>query len=203
MKNIFLLVLILISSISFGQECDYKITTPIYTGCFSTKHKNPSYIKYKLYKGGGDCDRKGMTFKHTEYTATSTDYAHNGYDKGHLANAEDFAGDCEKDIITFEFFNCIPQSPNLNRGIWKIDENRIRVFSQTDSLLIICGPGYTHNPKKIGDGLSIPDYCWKFVKSLSTEKILLCRYYTNLMKNNIYTDYNQFDLEKLIGFELK
>jgi endonuclease G len=52
-------------------------------------------------------------------TATSRDYAGSGYDKGHMAAALDFASDCEKEEMTFVYYNALPQTPNLNRGVWK------------------------------------------------------------------------------------
>jgi endonuclease G len=90
------------------------------------------YVKYKLYRGGGDCDRKQFHFtnENVHDVAKQSDYVHSGYDQGHLCNAEDFANDCRKEELTFRFYNCIPQTPNLNRGIWKGYEQKIRKLSQ-------------------------------------------------------------------------
>lgn len=151
----------------------------IYTVNFSNSLHEPLWVSYKLYRGGGECSRSKFRFYNdidSLQTATDKDYARSGYDKGHLANAEDFAYDCTKDELTFRYYNCLPQTPNLNRGVWKTNEEQIRQWSQTDSLLIICGGIF--GKKKIGR-IAVPDYCWKVVQSLSTKKILFCGWFTN------------------------
>ena len=70
----------------------------------------------------------------------------------------------------------MPQTPNLNRGIWKVNETKIREWSQTDSLYIICGGYYENN--KIGN-IAVPIYCWKVVESLTTKKVLFCGWFGN------------------------
>jgi DNA/RNA endonuclease G (NUC1) len=137
-------------------------------------------VVYKLYKGGGTCSRSGDTFKTDglPHSATASDYAHNGYDEGHEANAEDFAFDCKKQEQTFRFYNCVPQTPRLNRGCWKQLETLVRKESQKDSLQIICGNIY--GKKTIGKNkIAVPDFCYKIVYSLTTHKLLYCRLFPN------------------------
>ncbi len=151
----------------------------IYTVNFSNALREPLWVSYKLYRGGGECSRAGFRFKNdidSLKTAADKDYARSGYDKGHLANAEDFANDCIKDELTFRYYNCLPQTPNLNRGIWKTNEEQVRDWSQSDSLLVVCGGSFSK--KKIGR-IAVPDYCWKVVQSLSTKKILFCGWFSN------------------------
>jgi DNA/RNA endonuclease G (NUC1) len=136
-------------------------------------------VSYTLYHGGGDCNRSSFSFKNDKGNldcATDADYKGRGFDKGHLANAEDFAFDCEKDELTFRYYNCLPQTPNLNRGPWKTNETQIRKWSQTQKLYIVCG-GY-FGSKKIGK-VSVPSYCWKVVQSVKTKEILFCGWFKN------------------------
>jgi endonuclease G len=153
----------------------------IYKSYFDKKLKEPLYVVYKLYKGGGKCTRKGMEFKDDRpETAKTSDYKPTGriYDKGHLCNAEDFASDCALEEKTFEYFNCVPQTRKLNRGIWKHWETQIRKDSQTKHLLIICGGIY--GGKTIGaDKIAVPDFCWKVVIDESTKKQLYCLIFPN------------------------
>ena len=51
------------------------------------------------------------------------------------------------ELITFRFYNALPQTPKLNRGIWKHYETEIRKLSQNDSILIITGSIFSN--KKI------------------------------------------------------
>lgn len=218
MKKILLLLLIIVNfnvyssidTLKSKKEStqDTIIKSKILECHFSYKYRNPIYVKYTLYKGGGDCNRSKYHFKtgKVKNSATADDYAHSGYDIGHLASAEDFAFNCGLDSLTFFFYNAVPQTPNLNRGIWKTYEERIRELSQKDSLLIICGAVFPQNYKTLNNkGLvAIPSNCWKVVKSLSTGKILYILWFTNEMEdhNSVQSKMTLEELEKKIGFTL-
>lgn len=173
-----LIFLLLLSCNSFAQSIDTIIDKGIYRSHFNYALKQPVFVSYKLYQGGGNCSRSKYHFVNDSRIATATqkDYAHSGYDEGHLANAEDFAGNCKNDELTFRFYNCMPQTPQLNRGAWRSFENRIRQESQKDSLLIICGGLFTGG--KI-NGLNIPEHCWKVVQSLTTKSVIACIIFSN------------------------
>jgi endonuclease G, mitochondrial len=178
----FLFSIFLLLSFSGSIVAQIIVDKGIYKVNFSNTYHEPMYVTYILYKGGGDCDRAKFRFKNDDerlQTATDADYSGSHYDKGHLANAEDFAFDCKKDELTFRYYNCLPQTANLNRGVWKTVETKVREWSQTDSLLIICG-GFFGN-KKIGN-IAVPSYCWKVVQSFSTKKILFCGWFSNCTK---------------------
>jgi endonuclease G len=151
---------------------DTVIDEGIYQSYFSYAFKEPVFVKYTLYHGGGPCSRSHFKFHNdTEIsTATAQDYFHSGYDEGHLADAEDFAYDCDADEKTFRFFNCVPQTPHLNRGQWKHWETEIRKESQDDSLLIITGSIFGN--EVIGDHVYVPVYCWKVAESLTTKSVM-------------------------------
>lgn len=167
----------------------------IYKANFSNTFRQPRYVSYTLYKGGGDCDRSRFHFKNdidSAVTATDRDYAGSGYDKGHLANAEDFAFDCTNDEMTFRYYNCLPQTANLNRGLWKRNETDVRKWSQKEKLYIIAG-GY-FSGKKMGN-TSVPSYCWKVVQSAETKKVLFVGWFSNTTKATLDT-LTVADLEK-------
>ncbi len=154
----------------------------IYRANFSNSYHEPRYVSYYLYHGGGDCDRSRYSFKNDDprlQTATDADYKGTIYDKGHMANAEDFAFNCTQDELTFRYYNCLPQTANLNRGIWKKNETQIRKWSQQEKLYIICG-GFFGNDK-IGN-ISVPTYCWKVVQSVATKQVLFCGWFSNSTK---------------------
>ena len=178
-----LILLISVNYCSFSQV-DTIINTGFYKSYFDQDIKEPLYLKYKLWKGGGNCSREGFRFKNDTKIpmATDKDYAGSGFDMGHLANAADFAYNCKMDELTFRFYNCLPQYPNLNRGIWKRWETQIRKESQHDSLLIICGGKFSNH--KIGNGVFVPDNCWKVVKSLTSQKILYVLWFKNVSKES-------------------
>jgi endonuclease G len=161
----FLTVLFIFFSIhiSYAQKNSIKIVKENYTCYFDTVLKQPLVVVYKLYKGGGGCSRAGFSFKNdltNVKTATQSDYAKSGYDRGHLANAEDFAYDCKLDELTFRYYNCLPQSKNLNRGVWKQKEEEARELSQKDTVIILCFGRMFFQDNK----LNVPRYCGKIVK---------------------------------------
>lgn len=198
MRTIFI-VLLSVLCLQVGAQIIHK--TSIYTVNFSNTYHELLWVSYKLYRGGGDCDRLSFRFindtRHLQ-TATNRDYSKSGYDKGHLVNAEDFAFDCTLDELTFRYYNCLPQTPNLNRGVWKVYETQIREWSQSDSLLIICGGVF--GKQKIRN-ISVPDYCWKVVQSLSSKKILFCGWFSNTNKAT-KEDISYDELLKRTGYQL-
>lgn len=209
MKKTIILILIMLSFKAFSQiKVDTIIKTEILESYFSYDCKNPLYIKYKLYQGGGDCNRSQFHFKTggVENSATSSDYYHSGYDIGHLASAEDFAYDCHLDSLTFFYYNALPQTPNLNRGVWKTWEGKIRNLSQTDSLLIICGGYFPEDCQSLKNegSVKIPLNCWKIVKSLSTNKIVYVLWFTNELeiRNSVKTGLKVVDIEKRTGLKI-
>jgi endonuclease G len=192
MRYLFLLFFV----VTHAANAQLIIDKGIYKANFSNKFHQPRYVSYTLYKGGGDCNRASFHFKNDNTqasTATDNDYAGSGYDKGHLANAEDFAFDCTSDELTFRYYNCLPQTANLNRGLWKRNETDVREWSQGEKLYIICG-GY-FGKKKIGNGVLVPSYCWKVVQSVNTKKVLFCGWFSNTEKATLDT-LTIADLEK-------
>lgn len=180
MKKIILFLIILLSLNSYSQNIEKYDTIVVetnYKSYYSFKIKGPSFVIYKLYKGGGSVSRKGMDFKST---LPFFDYKKSGYDIGHMADAEDFAYNEILEKETFKYYNAVPQKPNLNRGIWKSYETKIRKISQTDSLLIICG-GCDYN------GM-IPNNCFKIVYSLSKRQILYSLVFTNNNNSSVLDD---------------
>lgn len=204
MRKFLLLAIFLFYFISANSQTkvDTIISLPAYKSYFCKAIKQPLYVSYILYKGGGDCDRTKFRFKNDTKleTATQKDYAATGYDQGHLANAEDFASDCIKDESTFRFYNCLPQTANLNRGIWKKWETEIRKESQNDSLYVICG-GSFETKKIIGNGVWVPIHCWKVVQSFKTKKIKHILYFDNTDKATC-KEIKLSELEKLIGYKI-
>lgn len=136
---------------------DTIIDRGIYQSYFSRKYSTVSFVRYKLFKGGGSCTRSGMTWRHTVGRKVFH-YAGSGYDKGHLAAAQDFANDCEALRLTFDYINALPQRPALNRGEWKRIETQVRKRSRTDTVYVECG-GLDFMPPDY----MIPKYFYKVV----------------------------------------
>lgn len=128
-----------------------------YQSYFNQAHSTVSFVRYQLYKGGGSVSRKGMTWVHSVGDRVFP-YAHSGYDKGHLAPAQDFAWSRAAMLSTFDYCNALPQAPALNRGAWKKLETKVRSWSQSDTLSIECG-GLSFDFKS----KMVPKYFYKIV----------------------------------------
>lgn len=188
MKKLLFLLLLISASVSAQiEKVDTVIKEKCYTSYYSYKIKASAYVVYKLYKGGGNISRKGMSFKSK---LPHFNYPKSGYDIGHMCNAEDFAYNRELEESTFRYYNALPQTPNLNRGIWKVLETQVRKDSQKDSLLIICGGIEFNN--------LIPSKCFKVVYSLTNGKIMYSIVFTNRQAGNSQTKFDYlFDFNKL------
>lgn len=152
---------------------DTIIDRGIFKSYYNLQHSSPSFVRYKLWKGGGKAKRTGLSFRQT-VSGPIYHYARSGYDKGHLVPAADFAHSRNEMTITFDYVNCLPQTPQLNRGEWKRDETKVRKWSQHDSLSIECG-GLEYDTIRF----QVPRYFYKIVISLTSQDTLLNKRYEN------------------------
>lgn len=202
----FSFILLVPGSSGFCQllSIDTVLDIGVYESYFNYKLKQPLYVTYNLFQGGGDCDREDEGFDfyvdNFESTAQDEDYAGSGYDKGHLANAEDFAYDCAEEELTFRYYNCVPQTVKMNRGIWKKWETYIRDLSQSKKLFIVAGSIY--GKKKLGENkIGVPSHCYKVVINPKTKKILYCLVFPN-NQSNTFQDVTFTELKQRLGYRL-
>jgi DNA/RNA endonuclease G (NUC1) len=207
-----LITLLLLAPLTLFAQTENKIpnwdtiiSTKAYVSFHSQKAESPVAVVYKLYKGGGPCDRAGFTFKNDLkiVTATTADYTRSGYDKGHMANSEDFASNCELDELTFRYYNCAPQTPELNRGPWRILESKIRDLSAKDSILVFCINIYGDPKHCMGTSKAvIPTYCIKVAKSMTTGKYLYISKFSNTNNPQVVEITDPNILKKEDGIDL-
>lgn len=97
MKKIVISILLFSSFTCVSQTIDTIINVGHYKSYVNLQLKEPVYVSYVLYRGGGECSRSNFSFKNdTELDIhNNKSYYKSGYDRGHLVNAEDFAYDCE------------------------------------------------------------------------------------------------------------
>jgi endonuclease G len=101
-----------------------------------------------------------------------TDYRNSGYDRGHMAPAAAFKRSREAMSATFLLSNMSPQTPALNRNIWRILEEQVRqmvnensegwiftgnVFMDEDSQSVTCDSFIGENR------VAIPTHCFKAI----------------------------------------
>ncbi len=168
MKRI-LPLLAVITQICYSQ--DTTISHTYYTTVFSESEHIPVVVKWWLTREMVSCsNRAKRTNKFTadpdlsQFTNLNKDYARSGYDRGHNLSAEDNVCSATGMKECFYYSNMCPQTPKLNRGVWKSLETYCRKLAkQNDSLLIWCGSVCTSSTSIGKDKVAVPDYCWKIV----------------------------------------
>lgn len=176
---LFIFLIFLCCSATLQTNPIITVHTKSYKLWYDVEKHVPILVTWKMYNGGGSFSRVAFFFKTGPGSATNKDYAKKGFDKGHMADAQDFAYDSTRMSETFTYYNCAPQTPQLNRGIWKTYEGRSRTSSKTDSLFIACGSIYEGVEFRKMGNVTVPSGYWKVVQSLSTGRILFSGVFTN------------------------
>lgn len=175
MKRIFLLLLYfsIVNSLCFSQNInlegieiptiteersDRVITHKGYTVSYNYDWKIPNWVAYELT----DLEVQGEVPRYDRFkpdpmvpqgaTATTNDYKHSGYDRGHMAPAADMKWDEQVMKESFYLSNICPQNPNLNGGVWKDLEEQVRdLASQKGKIFVVCGPIVNDISNTIGE----------------------------------------------------
>jgi len=160
---------------------DFKILVNTgYAVGYSEKLKNPLWAVYRLgnkkTQSVQEWERPWTFYvdTRTDSKVTHADYERSGYDRGHIipnfAMMEQYGQMAQ--LETYLMSNICPQTPSLNRGIWKTLEGKIRdEISQDDttnkqvhSVYVITGPIFKKNPPdRLASGVAIPDEFYKII----------------------------------------
>ena len=118
-----------------------------YTLSFNKETNIPNWVAWQLDKKKltERVSRKGFNFRPDPDIAKSKavvtqDYAHSGYDRGHMCPAGDSRWDGQAMTESFYMTNICPQHPNLNGGDWHELEQACRRWALEGRLYIVCGP---------------------------------------------------------------
>jgi len=96
------------------------------------------------------------------YRVKHSDYTNSGYDRGHMVMSEERTSTGVDNMATFILSDILPQTPDLNRGVWLNFEKFCNgmALKQGKELFIYAG-GVFHTSTTIGNGIAVPDSCWK------------------------------------------
>ena len=140
---------------------------------YSPSLRHPVWVAYHVVKDG--------TWQYTEArppfrrdrscpeSPTPDAYTRSGYDRGHMApNYAIFTryGEDARDR-TFLMSNIAPQSPALNRGVWRDLEHRIAEY-WTEAygeiwVVVGCFSENGHGAVKIGGSIDVPEYFYQVI----------------------------------------
>lgn len=91
-------------------------------------------------------------------------YQKSGYQRGHLAPAEDFRYSQAAIDETFVMSNMTPQKGSLNTGLWKKLEEQVRRWAcGEEKVTVITGPVLGSEMEKLPSGIPIPTEFFKLV----------------------------------------
>jgi endonuclease G len=124
-------------------------------------------------------------------SAEPSDYEGSGYDRGHLAPAEDMRWSKESEDDSFYMTNMTPQKPKFNRGLWKKLETRVRKWAgDFDETYIVSGPVLDGKClEKIARDICVPERFFKVILARSGATLMSIGF---LMPQN-YQDTNIAD----------
>ena len=164
MKKIVILFSFLIVSLnSFGQNV--KIKNNVFEVLYSQSLEQPLIIKYRSTNRPTNVNRGAMDFykESTIKTSDADDYKANIYDKGHGAPAATFSDNMENLKQTFSYLNCIMQDKYLNRGEWRMLEEQIRKWDDTENITVLIKTFFDTPVKKVATGAAIPSHLQKHI----------------------------------------
>ena len=164
MKKISTLIgFLLLSLISFGQ--DIRVKNEVFEVLYSQSLEQPLVIKYRSLNRPTNVNRGAMDFYKEPNIKTSDaeDYAKNIYDKGHGAPAATFSDNMVNLKQTFSYLNCIMQDQYLNRGEWRLLEEQIRKWDDTENITVLIKTFFDTPVKRVPTGAAIPSYLQKHI----------------------------------------
>lgn len=161
---------------------DYLIIRPQYVVSYSNRLGQPNWVASELNSAWyGDVERYEGNFITDNSLPASFlkikdgDYTNSGYDRGHLVRSEERTATVDDNKSTFLMSNIIPQTPDLNRGVWlKLEYECERLCKEENKELFVVAGGIFHSNKTLNDAgkVVIPDSCFKIIVVLDKGQTL-------------------------------
>jgi endonuclease G len=162
-KIVILFSFLILSLVSFGQNV--RIKNNVFEVLYSQSLEQPLVIKYRSLNRPTNVNRGAMDFykEPTIKTSDADDYKANIYDKGHGAPAATFSDNMVNLKQTFSYLNCIMQDKYLNRGEWRMLEEQIRKWDDTENITVLIKTFFDTPVKKVATGAAIPSHLQKHI----------------------------------------
>jgi endonuclease G len=162
-KIVILFSFLIVSLVSFGQNV--RIKNNVFEVLYSQSLEQPLIIKYRSTNRPTNVNRGAMDFykEPTIKTSDAEDYKSNIYDKGHGAPAATFSDNMVNLKQTFSYLNCIMQDQYLNRGEWRLLEEQIRKWDDTENITVLIKTFFDTPVKKVATGAAIPSHLQKHI----------------------------------------
>jgi endonuclease G, mitochondrial len=152
---------------------DYIILRSQYVLSYCNSKKTANWVAWELSSSWfGETPRRKGNFltdpllPDTFYRVKHSDYTNSGFDRGHIVRSEERTASEEDNRSTFYMTNVMPQTPDLNQGVWlKFELFCEDLCKKENKTLYIYSGGVFHSDSTVkGEGLVlIPDSCFKIV----------------------------------------
>jgi endonuclease G len=148
-----------------------------YSLSYSEEDEQAEWVVYKIISRKLNNIGRTNDFREDPYVKTGSadllDYKWSGYDRGHLAPAKTMSLNETSMSESFYMSNMSPQVPEFNQGIWKILEEKVRYWAETnDSLYVVTGPILSRPVDLIGDNhVTVPRAYYKTILGFKNGKI--------------------------------
>lgn len=178
-KNLLLFGLLLISHISFSQDT-IRVKNNVFEVLYSQKLEQPLWIKYRSTNRPTNVNRGTMDFYVEKGIKTSDgeDYKSNVYDKGHGAPAATFSDNIENLKQTFSYLNCIMQNQYLNRGEWRLLEEQIRKWDDSENITVLITLHFDNPVVRVATNAAVPSHLEKHIY-FEKQKVWKCFVFLN------------------------
>ena len=151
---------------------DLLIVRPQYTLSYNESHGTPNWVSYELDArqmviGQDRCNCfTADPMLPTDKQIFTSDYTNGGFDRGHMARSADRTAGNTDNASTFYLTNIVPQTGDLNQGVWAQFENALGDSARAGrAVYIITGPWYDPaQPLRFikNEGkIAIPNRTWK------------------------------------------
>ncbi|HEY4415556.1 MAG TPA: DNA/RNA non-specific endonuclease [Verrucomicrobiae bacterium] len=149
----------------------YLIQRPVEAIDYRDNLGQPNWASWDLTAADvGDINRNSSFYTDTNlppnfYRVTPDDYdgvGNIGFARGHLCPSEDRTDTTNDNKMVFYMSNIMPQDAINNSGVWGTFEGYCRSLTQSNELLIVCGPGGFDGTRLNTNGpVFIPTFVWK------------------------------------------
>jgi endonuclease G len=154
-----------------APECAKLLVLREFVVCYDAQRRIPLWAAYQLtsaeiiQKERRDAFRTDPRLTDAE-NAHCADYQGTGYDRGHSVPRDDMNRTFEVQADTFLLSNMSPQTPALNRGIWRWLEDLGRVWGKEfNTVYVVMGPVFVgpHSRTLPSGRVAIPTEFFKMV----------------------------------------
>jgi endonuclease G len=136
---------------------------------YNPRLRGPNWVAWRLREADLGRVRRKNNFRADTALPTGlfrvepNDFAHSGFDRGHLCPSADRTANEAANERTFLMTNMAPQLHELNAGPWEELESYTRdlLRRRVDVIYLVAGALYDAAPAKIGRDVSVPNATYK------------------------------------------